>query len=151
MLQVFLYLFSLLELIWNCTLFLNSNIGKKGHEQPWFFHSISSGLHSRGGCEQQRVWTFTHTCGTFPHVPAGTLFPDCWKASPVVLVIKNIAYRSAAENYLIISCLFIANKISEKLVNLRLADHLKKLFIWFLAWLFRSSLLTADLLRIINS
>ena len=145
MLQVFLYLFSLLELIWNCTLFLNSNIGKKGHEQPWFFHSISFGLHSRGGCEQ--LWVVHN----FPYVPEGTLFPDCWKVPPVPLVIKNIAYRSAAENYLIISCLFIANKISEKLVNLRLADHLKKLFIWFLAWLFRSSLLTADLLRIINS
>ena len=73
-------------------------------------------------------------------------FPDCWKVSLVVPVLKNVGERSAAKNYCPISLLSVVSKVFEKLVNNRLADHLDKcgLFSDF-QYGFRSSRSTADL------
>ena len=49
-------------------------------------------------------------------------FPD-WKVSSVVLVFKNVGERSTAGNYCLLS---VVSKISEKLVNNRVVDHLEK-------------------------
>ena len=74
-------------------------------------------------------------------------FPDCWKVSSVVPVFKNVGKRSTAKNYGPVSLLSVVSKISEKLVNNRIFDHLEKcrLFSDF-QYGFRSSRPTADLL-----
>ena len=76
-------------------------------------------------------------------------FPDCWKVSSVVPVLKNIGKRSAAKNYRPVSLL--SSKVFEKLVNNRIADHLEicGLFSDF-QYGFRSSRSTADLLTVVS-
>ena len=44
-------------------------------------------------------------------------FPDCWKVSSVVLVLKNFEERSTAKNYCPVSLLSVVSKVFEKLVN----------------------------------
>ena len=44
-------------------------------------------------------------------------FPDCWKASSVVPVYKNVGERSTAKNYHPVSLLSVVSKVFEKLVN----------------------------------
>ena len=53
-------------------------------------------------------------------------FPDCWKVSLVVLVVKNVGERSTAKNYCPVSLLSVVSKVFEKLVNNRIVDHLEK-------------------------
>ena len=53
-------------------------------------------------------------------------FPDCWKVSSVVPVIKNVGEKSAAKNYHPVSLLSVVSKVFEKLVNNRIVDHLEK-------------------------
>ena len=53
-------------------------------------------------------------------------FPDCWKISSVILVIKNVGERSTAKNYCPVSLLSVVSKGFEKLVNTRVVDHLEK-------------------------
>ena len=53
-------------------------------------------------------------------------FSDCWKYSWVGSVFKNIGERSTAKNYYHVSLLSIISKVFEKVVNIRLADHLQK-------------------------
>ena len=53
-------------------------------------------------------------------------FPDCWKASSVVPVFKNVGERSTAKNYRPVSLLSVVSKVFEKLVNNRIVDHLEK-------------------------
>ena len=53
-------------------------------------------------------------------------FPDCWKVSLVLPVFTNVGERSTAKNYRPDSILSVASKVFEKLVNNRIADHLKK-------------------------
>ena len=53
-------------------------------------------------------------------------FPDCWKVSSVVPVFKNVGERSTAKNYCPVSLLSVVSKVSEKLVNSRIVDHLEK-------------------------
>ena len=74
-------------------------------------------------------------------------FPDCWKASSVVPVFKNIEGRPTAKNYRPVSLLSVVSKVFEKLVNNIIFDHLEKygLFSDF-QYGFRSSRSTADLL-----
>ena len=55
-------------------------------------------------------------------------FPDCWKVSSVVPIYKNVGERSTAENYCPVSLLSVVSKATEKLVNNRTVDHLKKCF-----------------------
>ena len=53
-------------------------------------------------------------------------FPDCWKVSLMLPVFTNVGERSTAKNYRPDSILSVASKVFEKLVNNRIADHLKK-------------------------
>ena len=53
-------------------------------------------------------------------------FPDCWKVSLVVPVFKNVGERSTARNYFPVSLLSVVSKVFEKLVNIRIVDHLEK-------------------------
>ena len=53
-------------------------------------------------------------------------FPDCWKASPMFHVIKNIEERSTPKTYHPVSLLSKASQIFDKIVNNNLADHLEK-------------------------
>ena len=53
-------------------------------------------------------------------------FLDCWKASSVVPVFKNVGERSTAKNYRPVSLLSVVSKVFEKLVNNRIVDHLEK-------------------------
>ena len=77
-------------------------------------------------------------------------FPDCWKVSSVVPVLKNVGERSTAKNYRPVSLLSVVNKVFEKLNN-RIVDHLEKcgLFSNF-QYGFRSSRSTADLLTVVS-
>ena len=51
-------------------------------------------------------------------------FPDCWKVSSVVRVLKNVGERSTAKNYHPVSLLSVVSKFLEKLVNNGIVDHL---------------------------
>ena len=55
-------------------------------------------------------------------------FPDCWKVSLVVPLIKNAGERSTAKNYCPVSLLFKVSKVLEKLVNNPIVDYLEKYF-----------------------
>ena len=76
-------------------------------------------------------------------------FPGCRKVLSVVPVFKNVGERSTAKNYRPVSLLSVVSKVFEKLVNNRIADHLRKcgLFSDF-QYVFRSSRSTADLLTV---
>ena len=52
-------------------------------------------------------------------------FPDCWKVSLVVPVLKNVEERSTAKTYLPVNLLPVVRKVFEKLVNNRIVDHLQ--------------------------
>ena len=71
-------------------------------------------------------------------------FPDCWEASSVVPVVKNVGERSTAKNYCPVSLLSLVSKVFEE-------DHLEKygLFSDF-QYGFRSSQSTADLLAVLS-
>ena len=62
-------------------------------------------------------------------------FPD-WTVSLVFFVFRSIWERTTAENYHSVSLLSVLNKVFEKLLSNRLADHLEKygLFFSFPAW-----------------
>ena len=77
-------------------------------------------------------------------------FPDCWKVSLVVPVLKNVGERSTAKNYRPVSLLSVVSKVFEKLVNNKIVDHLEKcgLFSDF-QYGFRSSRSTPDLLTVV--
>ena len=79
-------------------------------------------------------------------------FPDCWKASSVVPVFKNVGERSTAENYHPpVSLPSVTSKVFEKLVNNRIVDHLEKCDLSSdFQYDFRSSRSTADLLTVVS-
>ena len=56
----------------------------------------------------------------------GVLFSSCLKVSSVVPVLKNVGERSEAKNYRLVSLLSVVIKVSEKLVNNGIVDHLDK-------------------------
>ena len=58
-------------------------------------------------------------------------FPDCWKVSSVVPVLKTVGDRSTAKNYHPVSLLSVVNKVFEKLVNKRILNHEEKCGLWF--------------------
>ena len=78
-------------------------------------------------------------------------FPDCWRVSTVVPVFKNVGESSTAKNYHPVILLSEVSKVFEKLVNNRIVDHVEKcgLFSEF-QYGFRSSVSTADLLKVIS-
>ena len=53
-------------------------------------------------------------------------FPDCWKVSSVVPVLKNVRERSTAKNYCLVSVLSVVSKVFEKPVNNTIAHQLEK-------------------------
>ena len=52
-------------------------------------------------------------------------FPDCWKASSLVPISKNIGKRSTVKNYHSVSLPSVVNKVSKKLVNKSIVDYLE--------------------------
>ena len=78
-------------------------------------------------------------------------FLDCWKVSSVVHVFKNVGERSTAKDYRPVGLLSVVSKVFEKLVNIRIVDHLEKygLFSDF-QYGFRSSRSTAELLPVVS-
>ena len=56
----------------------------------------------------------------------GSCLPDFWKVPSVVPVFKNVGERSKAKNYYPVNLLSVVSKVSEKLVNNRIVDHLEK-------------------------
>ena len=78
-------------------------------------------------------------------------FPDCWKVSSVVPVFKNVGEKSNAKNYHPASLLSVVSKVSEKLINNWIVDHVEKcsLFSDF-QYGFRTSRSTADLLTVVS-
>ena len=76
-------------------------------------------------------------------------FPDCWKVSSVVPVLKNVGERSSCKNYRPVSLLSVVSKILEKLLNNRIADQVEKFGLFSVFqhcfWSFRSA---ADLLTV---
>ena len=78
-------------------------------------------------------------------------FPDFWKVSFVVPVFKNVGERYTAKNYRPVSLRSVVSKVSEKLVNNSIVDHLEKcgLFSDF-QYGFKSSQSTADLLTVVS-
>ena len=67
-------------------------------------------------------------------------FPDCWKASSVVSVFKNVGERSTAKSYHPVSLLSVISKVFAKLVNNGSVDHLEKCGLASnLQYVFRSS------------
>ena len=53
-------------------------------------------------------------------------FPDCWKASYMVPIFKNVGERSTAKNYCPVSPLCEVSKVFRKLASDRLVNHLKQ-------------------------
>ena len=69
----------------------------------------------------------------------------------MVPIFKNVGERSAAKNYHPVRLLSVVSKVFEKLVNTRIADHLKKCgFFSDFQYGFRSSRSTADLLTVVS-
>ena len=78
-------------------------------------------------------------------------FPDCWKVSSVVPVFKNVGERSTAKNYRPASLLSVVSKVSEKLANNTIVDHLERCgFFSDFQYGFRSSGSTADILAVVS-
>ena len=74
-------------------------------------------------------------------------FPDCWKASSVVPVFKNVRERSTAKNYHPVGLLSVVSKVFKKPVNNKIVDYLEKCFFFSdFQYGFRSSRSTAYLL-----
>ena len=53
-------------------------------------------------------------------------FPNFWKVSWVVLILKNVGECCVTENYLLVSLLSVVSKVFEKFVNNGVVDHLEK-------------------------
>ena len=53
-------------------------------------------------------------------------FPDCWKASSLAPVFKNVGEKSNAKNYHSVSLLSVVSKVFEKFVNNRILNQLEK-------------------------
>ena len=97
-------------------------------------------------CERERSYILAKL---FNMCMKESCFPDCWKVSSMVPVFKNVAERSSAKSYHLVSLLSVVSTVFEKLVNNRIVDHLENcgLFSEF-QYGFRSSRSTADLLTV---
>ena len=76
-------------------------------------------------------------------------FPDCWKVSSVIALVKSLGERFMAKTFCPVSLLSVVINVSEKSVNNRVVDQFKKcgLFSDF-KYGFRCSQSTADLLTV---
>ena len=104
MTQVSLYLFSLLELIWNCIIFVTpkmvkkvssvvpvfNNIGERStaHNEPWFVKGPDYiPVVVLKNCEPQLSYIQTDL---FNNCLKESCIPDCWNVSSVVPVFNNV-------------------------------------------------------------
>ena len=60
-------------------------------------------------------------------------FPDCWKVSSVVPIFKNVGERSTAKNNRPVSLISVVSEVFEKLVNIKIVDHLEKCSLFFIS------------------
>ena len=65
-----------------------------------------------------------------------SFFLDCWKIWSVVPVFKHVWERYTAKNYHPVSLPSVVSSFFEKLVNIRIADHLDK-YSLFSTWYIR--------------
>ena len=78
-------------------------------------------------------------------------FPDYWKVLSMVSVFKNVWERSTAKNFHPVSLLSVVGKVFEKLVIIKIVDHLEISGLFSdVQYGFRSSLSTTDLLKIVS-
>ena len=80
-------------------------------------------------CEPELSYISAETCSK---CLKESCLPDCWKVSSVVPVFKNVGERSTAKNYCPGRPLSVVNKIFEKLVNIKIVDHLQKCGFFFI-------------------
>ena len=152
MTKVSLYLFSLLEPVWNCN---SISVSPKMVEKVIMNLDLSKG----SGPDCIPVVIIKNYEPELPYLLAELFnkclkecyFPDCWKVSLVVPVFKNVVERSAAKNYHPFSLLSVDSKVFEKLVNNRIVDQLEicGLFSDF-QYGFKSSQSTADILTLVS-
>ena len=132
MTQVSLYLFSLLELIWNNILFLlTPKMVKKvitNFDSSKVSGPISIPVVVLQNCESELSYILVEL---FSKCLKGSCFPDCWKASFGGPVFKNVGERSTAKNP--VSLLSVVSKVFENLVN-KIVDHLEKFQYGFSVW-----------------
>ena len=105
--QVSFYLLSLLELIWNCIIFMCLPSRLK---RSW----------STFNCQRCLVLVF---CGS-EKVWAWPFKEPCLKLSSVVPVFQNVGDRSMPKNYRPVSLHSVVIKVFENLLNNRLVKHL---------------------------
>ena len=109
--QVSLYLFSLLELIWNCIIFPTPKIIKKV--------ITNFGLSKAFGLDYIPLVVLRKSEPELSYILAELLnkclkepcFPDCWKVLLVVPKFKNVGERSAAKNYCPVSLISVFSKV----------------------------------------
>ena len=147
MTQVSLYLFSFLELIWNCVF----------QQLPRWLKVIGN-LDSSEACGPDFLPVALKNCGSelsyilaelFNKCLKEFYFPDCWKILSVIPVFKNIGERFVARICSPFSLLWLIKSL--KNINNKIVDHLEKcgLFSEF-QYGFRSSRSTADLLAVVS-
>ena len=139
MTQVSLHLFSLLELIWNCIIFLLT---------PTMVKKVITNLDSSKAsgpdcipvvvlknCEPELSYILAEL---FSKCLKKSCFPDCWKVSLVAPVFKNFGERCTTKSYRPVSLLCVVNKVFKKLVNNRIVEKLSLRemwpFLWFPVW-----------------
>ena len=156
MVQVSFYLFFLLELNWNCIIFLelSSCIGRVLAN---FDYSEVSGFLCvpvlvLKNCEPELLYILAEF---FNLCLNESWSPDFWKISSVVAILKNIWETSATESYRPVSLLFMVNKFFEKLVNNMLVDHLEKFGFFLISsmvsgLLIQPCILTVQLLTVVS-
>ena len=151
MTQVSLDLFSLLEIIWNCLIFVTLKMVKK------VITNLNLSKASRSdcipvvvlkNCEPELSYILSEL---FNNCLKKSCFSNSWEVSLVVCAFKNVGERSTAKNCRPVSLLSVVTKFFEKGVNNMIIDHLDKcgLFSDF-QYSFRSSRSTADLLTVVS-
>ena len=94
----------------------NSNLHDSGISLPAFPFRTNLKLHN--------ISASPNISELFNKCLKESCFPDYWKVSSVVPVVKNVGERSTAKNYRPVSRLSVVSKVCEKLVNNRIVDHL---------------------------
>ena len=117
MTQVSLSLFSLLELIWNCIIFLQQ---PRWFKRSWWILNCQRQIANCPDCIP--VVDLKNYEPEVSYILAKllnmclkeTYFLDCWKVSSVVPVFKNVMERFTAKNYQPVSLQSVVNKVFEK-------------------------------------
>ena len=122
MTQVFLYLFSFLEIIWNCIIFLQLPIWLERSKRTLICQRrLVLNVFLLKNCEPELSYILAKL---FNICLKESCFPRCWEVSSVVPGFKNDGERSTAQNCRPGSPLFVVSKLFEKLVNNRFVNHL---------------------------